>query len=102
MSHYVISLCHTHAYDAHITFWCSDNAGYCYSEARAGIYTDETLKEGYHNSEGNMPIKIEDAKKLFIELELDGEQKRVIPNHKIVWRALGVKMTKNGLLRVAK
>lgn len=96
--YYIISLCHTHLNDAHITLWRAKNGGYCYSKTCAGEY--EKPIEGYHDSETNMPIKIEEADKLFIEMELDSEIKKVIPNCKLVWRALDVKMTKNGLKKL--
>lgn len=96
--YYIISLCHTHKNDSSITLWRPSNAGYCYSQGCAGKY--DSIQEGYHDSEGNMPVRCIELDKLFIEMELDGEIKKVIPNHGLVHRALGVKMTKKGLKRI--
>jgi len=94
---YVISLHHTMRHERYITLWRPDNRGYCYSKDNAGFY--EPIKEGYHNDENNMPISKELANELFEELPYDGVLKMMIPNMKRVWVKLGVKMTKDGLIR---
>lgn len=95
---HVISLTHTNRKDKFITLWRPKNAGYCYSKQMAGIY--ETPEKGYHDSDSNMPISIEKADELFKELPYDGELKMMIPNCKETWKALNVKMTKDGLQKV--
>jgi hypothetical protein len=81
-----------------ITLWRPNNAGYCMNKEWAGVY--ETYEEGYHDTDESLPIKIEDAEKLFIEdTKHWGEPHRAIPNHKSIWDILNVKMTKNGLVK---
>lgn len=96
--YHIISLGHTKKSDNYITLWRADNKGYCYSKENAGVY--ENFKEGYHNSEDNLPIKTEDADHLFMLLPYEKEEKFLIPNIKLVWDKLGLKMTKNGLKRL--
>ncbi|MCL1671738.1 hypothetical protein [Elizabethkingia ursingii] len=95
---YIISLTHTRRHEEYITLWRSNNAGYCYSKENAGVY--ESPEKGYHDSDDNMPISVEDADKLFQKLPYDGIEKDMIPNNKETWGLLGVKMTKNGLIKV--
>jgi len=91
MANYIISLMHSHRKDQFITLWRPDDAGYCYDFKNAGIYPEP--KKGYHDSDINMPIAIEDASKLAIDYH---DSKRIL-NVKYVWDQLGVKMTKHGL-----
>lgn len=93
--YYVISLHHTHKRDKFITLWRPNNKGYCYSKSQAGLY--EKPKDGYHDSEDNMSIKMEEANKLFIEALYDGQPKLMIPNCKVVREKLKVNQTKYGL-----
>jgi hypothetical protein len=96
--YYVISLKHTMRNEKFITLWRPDNKGYCMNKEWAGTY--ETIEEGYHNSEGQLPIKVEDAEGLFIrDTEYWGVPHLAMPNTKAVWDMLGVKMTKNGLVK---
>lgn len=95
---YIISLTHTNRSDKYITLWRHDNKGYCYSKDNAGIY--EHPKEGYHDNEDNMPINVEQADKLFLMIPYDGVDKLMIPNVKLVWDVLGVKMGRNGLKKI--
>lgn len=90
--YYIISLKHTGKRDAYIALWRPDNAGYCFSKNMAGVYED--IKSGYHNDEGNMPIKLEDADPLFIIGPTEWENMPMIPNRKEIWDKLGVKMGK--------
>lgn len=96
--YYIISLTHTKKTDKYLTLWRPDNKGYCYSKENAGVY--ENPSKGYHDSEDNMPISIEQADKLFMTLPYDGEEKLMIPNIKLVWDSLGVKSGKNGLTKI--
>lgn len=98
MSYYIISLKHTHKGDGYITLWRPNNAGYCLSKEFAGVY--ETPEVGYHNSDGNMPISVEEADKLFLKLPYDDLEKHLIPNIKGVWDVLNVRMTRNGLVKL--
>lgn len=95
--YFIISLAHTMRHEKYITLWKPYNRGYCYSKEMAGIY--EIPESGYHDSDGNMPILITDADKLFEHLPYDGDLKLMIPNKKEVWDKIGVKMTRNGLVR---
>ncbi|OFX56305.1 MAG: hypothetical protein A2066_12950 [Bacteroidetes bacterium GWB2_41_8] len=96
--YHIISLAHTNKTDKFITLWRPNNAGYCYSKPMAGIY--EKPEKGYHDSDSNMPITVDQADKLFIEAKYDGELRMMIPNCKQVWDVLNVKMTKNGLQKL--
>lgn len=91
----IISLAHTDKSDKFITLWRPNNSGYCYSKSMAGIY--ENPVKGYHDSDSNMPITVEQADKLFIEGKYDNETRMMIPNCKQVWEVLNVKMTTEGL-----
>lgn len=97
MKHYVISLCHTQKKDTYMTLWRPDNKGYCLSKEMAGVYEDP--KTGYHDSETNMSITEEQADKLFLEVNYEGELKHMIPNCKAVWDILNAKWGKYGLTR---
>lgn len=94
----IISLTHTRRHEDFITLWRANNAGYCYSKENAGVY--EAPEKGYHDSDNNMPISVEDAEKLFQRLPYDFTEKDMIPNNEDVWKKLGVKMTKNGLKKI--
>ena len=97
--YYIISLAQTKRWEDHITLWRPHHAGYCVCKDMAGTY--DQPKEGYHNSDDNMSIPVEVGDKLFIEIETrDGVKKKVLPNCKVVWKALNVKMTKNGLQKI--
>jgi hypothetical protein len=102
MSYYIISLKHSKPKDLYLTLWRPDNAGYCYSKQMAGCY--ETPEEGYHNSESSMPITVEQAEKLFIKADWDGEERDMIPNSPAIWAILGVKIDRRmyGLKRTGK
>lgn len=92
MANYIISLANTIRTESFITLWRPNNAGYCFSFEMAGKY--DVPEKGYHDSQDNTPIKIQEAEKIAITLS-DG--RRVIPNTKVVWDILGMKMTKKGL-----
>lgn len=92
---YIISLKHTMRHSPFLTLWRPNNSGYCYALESAGKY--DQPEKGYHDSESNTPIDIEKANKLSIECGWDNREIVAIPNVKIVWDQLGVKMTKNGL-----
>lgn len=95
--YHIISLTHTMRHDKFITFWRAENRGYCYSKSLAGEY--ETPEKGYHDSDTNTPIKVEDADKLFQEVVYDGKPALMIPNTKEFWDKLNVRMTKDGLVK---
>ncbi|MEH0153758.1 hypothetical protein V6R21_06390 [Limibacter armeniacum] len=95
--YYIISLCHTSKHEQYLTLWRPNNAGYCYSKEQAGVY--ESPEKGYHDSDSNMPIKVEEADKLFQHLPYDNVMKYMIPNTREVWKSLNVKMTKHGLVK---
>lgn len=97
--YYVISLKHTHRHDKYITLWRPDNRGYCYAKEDAGIYQE--IKDGYHNLEGDsLPFESKLLDGLFINSDIHSKMiiKHCIPNTKIVWEMLGLKMTKRGLV----
>jgi hypothetical protein len=90
--YYIISFNHTNVKDAFITLWRPDNAGYTTCQEFAGIY--ETYKKGYHDSDGNMPVRKEVLDKLF----LPSEGKQRLLNHKAIWLQLGIKTNKKGYI----
>jgi len=55
---YVISLKHTSKTDRFLLLWRENNAGYTYGTNSAGRY--EKVVPDYHDSEGNLPLKIID------------------------------------------
>jgi len=83
--------------ERYITLWRANNCGYCYSKDFAGKY--ETPELGYHDSDTNTPIKVEDAELLFQMLPYDGTMRPMIPNTKEVWDKLNLKMSKHGLVK---
>ena len=95
---YIVSLKHTMPHEKYITFWRPNNSGYCYSKDMAGFYENPIY--GYHDNDSNMPISEDEAKELFQELPYDDVLKMMIPNTKESWKKLGVKMTKNGLVKL--
>ena len=98
--YYIVSLKHTQKEDKYVTLWRPDNSGYCYAQDQAGQY--ETIIEGYHNGECNsLPFEVNYLDGFFINSEIisKNQVKKCIPNCKQVWDVLGLKMTKNGLLK---
>ena len=95
---YIVSLTHTRKHEKYVTLWRPDNKGYCYSKQMAGSY--ENPQAGYHDSQDNMPISEEKANELFESCMYDGEYRMMIPNNKKTWTKLGVKMTRDGLVRL--
>jgi hypothetical protein len=93
--YYIISLTHTMKGEKYLTLWRANNQGYCYSKENAGLY--ETPKEGYHDSEDNMPVTTEQAEKLFQKLPYDHVLKDMIPNKKATWDILNVRMGRKNL-----
>jgi len=96
--YYIISLTHTMKSEKYLTLWRANNQGYCFSKENAGIY--ETPKEGYHDSDLNMPITTDQAEKLFQNLPYDNELKFMIPNKKSTWEVLNVRMARKHLKRI--
>ena len=97
MKKYIISLLHTQKHEPYLTLWRAANQGYCYSQESAGVY--EEMEEGYHDSSSNMPIETTELDPYFIPLPYEGKKLKMIPNTKVIWEALGLRMTKNGLVR---
>ncbi len=95
---YIVSLKHTMRGEKYITLWRPNNSGYCYSKENSGFYENPML--GYHDNDSNVPITEEQAKELFKEVLYDGVPKMMIPNTKESWKKLGVKMTKDGLVKL--
>lgn len=98
MGFYIISLRHTNKKDSYMTLWRPEDKGYCYAKEHAGIY--DVPKKGYHDNEDNMPISIDcDLFMTVFDVMDNGKAVRRIPNCKAVWDQIGVKLTKNGLIR---
>jgi len=93
--YYIISLKHTDKEDCQITFWRENNAGYSMYKDGAGIY--ETYKEGYHDSEANFPVLVDEVEKLF---KSDGDRE-YLPNNKFVLGKLGLEYNKRKLIRLS-
>lgn len=97
--YYLLSLKHTGKSDLCLTFWRPKNCGYTYIQEGAGIYSK--LNKGYHDLPGDtLPIERSILEKLFIESKNythQNEPGHVIPNSKMVWEELGLKMTNKGL-----
>jgi hypothetical protein len=62
--YFIVSFNHTDKTDKYITLWRPSNAGYCYPIELAGKYNG--YEDGYHNSDGNIPIPIVALPKKFI------------------------------------
>lgn len=97
-TYYLISLKHTKKQEKFMTLWRPNDSGYCFAKSMAGIY--QTLEQGYHDSENTLPIKEENADGLFVDTDYDGTPQKMIPNNKSSWEAIGVKWTKEGLVRI--
>lgn len=89
--YYIISVTHTREQEDSFTLWRPKNQGYCTTKKLAGIY--EEVREGYHNSDGNIPVEVEVLDKLFV-IKHNGDE--ILPNNHEVRRALGIKYTRNG------
>lgn len=97
--YYIISLKHTNKTDSYLTLWRADNAGYCISKELAGIYTE--IQEGYHNSEGQLPIECKELDKLMIlTSNEDKKEFNAVPNCAAIHRILGVKYKKYELIKI--
>lgn len=90
--YYVVSLAHTYHHEQHLTLWGPDNAGYHFSKERAGQY--DAPKEGYHNSEGNIPIPVEQLDPFFKPVDYHGQPLHMIPVTDELLRLLGAKRSK--------
>ena len=92
--YYIISLKHTAKEDNQITFWRENNAGYSMFKEGAGIY--ENYQEGYHDSEANMPVLVDEVEKLF---KSDGD-KTYLPNNKFIIGKLGLEYKGRRLTKI--
>jgi hypothetical protein len=98
--YYIISLKHTNKREKFITLWRPNNAGYCFAKEYAGVYDE--IEEGYHNGEGQLPIKISDAEPLFVKDEKYFDAPlHAIPNTKNVLDLLNVKWDKDDLVKMS-
>lgn len=95
--YYVISLYHSEKHEKFLTVWQADNKGYCFSKEMAGLY--ESPIEGYHNSDKNMAISVEQANQLFILAMFQGQERMLIPNNSNTWKKLGLRFNKRLELR---
>lgn len=96
---YIISLKHTHPDETYVTLWRPDNSGYCCSMKNAGIY-DAPIK-GYHDSYDSVPVSVEMANSLCIEIECrPGENEHFIPNNKKTWNRLGFEVKDKKLVPI--
>lgn len=94
--YYIISLKHTNRIDKYITLWKSDNCGYCYSKELAGLY--DNVEDNYHNDKvDSIAIDEDILNNYFMKLPYDKSFKHLIINCKVIWDALNLKMTNNGL-----
>lgn len=82
-----------------MTLWRADNKGYCYAKDNAGVY--ESITPGYHESDRNMAIPIEEGDKLFEECMYLDKPHLMIPNNAKTWEKLGVRRLKGELVRLA-
>lgn len=92
--YYIISLKHTAKEDKQITFWRANNQGYSMYKDGAGIY--ESYEEGYHDTETNTPVLVDEVEKLF---KSDGEQ-TYLPNNKLVIGKLGLEYKGRRLTKI--
>lgn len=93
--YYIVSLKHTAKEDKQITFWRENNAGYSMFKEGAGIY--ESYKSGYHDSDANIPVLVDEVEKLF---KSDGEN-NYLPNTPFVLGKLGLKFKNRKLIRLS-
>ena len=81
-----------------MTLWRANNQGYCFSKENAGVY--ESITPGYHESDKNMAIPVEEVDKLFEDCMYMGKPHLMIPNNAKTWKKLGVKRYKGELVRL--
>lgn len=98
-AYYIVSLEHTHKADRYLTLWRANNRGYCLSKEQAGVYSE--IEDGYHNSEGQLPVECDKLEKLMITCLYDGVEKMFVPNCLAVWDELNVKLRKGELEKIA-
>lgn len=92
--YYIISLKHTAKEDSQITFWRENNQGYSMHKDDAGIYG--SYETGYHDSDANMPVLVDEVEKLF---KSDGTRE-YLPNNKLVLGKLGLEYKGRKLTRI--
>jgi hypothetical protein len=97
---YVLTCEHTAKNDKWLNFWGPKNAGYYYSEGMIGEY--ESPEKGYHDSDHSIPIPKEVAERLFITVNVEGVDRRRIPNCRAVLDEMGLIWGRDTIKRKVK
>lgn len=87
--YYIVSLKHTSKGDTALTLWGPNNAGYCYNQSRAGIYTEEDVLR-FKNDKENVPVHKEVADRLFLPATDVNDKFIALPNDTTVRAILGL------------
>lgn len=87
--YYIVSLKHTSKGDTALTLWGPNGAGYCYTQRRAGVYTEEYKQKFGHDPE-NVFVEKEKADKLFMHAKDCNDRFYALPNDTTVRTILGL------------
>jgi hypothetical protein len=93
-AYYVISVKHSHKRDRYITFWKSDDCGYCFRLSGAGKYDRDRVMAhlGYYNTGDNIAVPVEVVNSMTVMTtpkdRFDGPDGPAVLNTPAKWRAL--------------
>lgn len=90
--YYIVSLRHTSKGDTALTLWGPNNAGYCYNQSKAGVYTEEEIQR-FKNDDENVPVEKEIADKLLLPACDVNDRFIALPNDTTVRTILGLSTT---------
>lgn len=91
---YVISVKHSHKRHRYITFWKSDDCGYCFRLSNAGKYARDRVMAhlGYYNTGDNISVPVEVVDSMTVMTTpkdwLDGPDGPAVLNTPANWRKL--------------
>ena len=89
MEYYIVSIKHTSKGDAALTLWGPNSSGYTWDKRRAGVYTEDQIK-GFVGDELNIPVRKEDADKLWLPADDFGDKYTSLPNNTTTCALLGL------------
>lgn len=92
---YIISLINTHAHHKYISIW--GKGGHCFSKEHAKTFEKPLVIRS--NPDAVMEVPLTQIEGLFVETVINNRPVHVLPNTPVIRRALGVKITKEGLVK---
>lgn len=88
----IVSLKWTHKDDKWISFWRTNQAGYCWYQSWCGLYDPSDTKSITRNgtSDEALAIHADTLKDHWIKVEYEGQERKVIPNNEETLKILGI------------